>query len=298
MKLKRREKILAIVAAAAMLLGGVNLLWIGGPSLGTLRADYKRLTEEAAKRQARIKAAAAASAQLIQWEHAALPSEANNARSLYQSWLRGLAHQAGLRQLDVQSGEGQAHKGVYTLFAFTLRGRATLAELVQFLYGFYSAGHLHKLRLLDIKPLEDGKIFDVAMTIEALSLPGADRKDQLSQASASRLRFAKAADYSETVAARNLFAPFSPPPRRRQQVDPTQYTFITGITEVDAHRQVWLEERLTGKKWRLAEGEAFEVAGARGTIKTINPRDVVIEWDGRTQRFRYGDNLQGGTEVP
>jgi hypothetical protein len=298
MKLQRREKILAIAAAAAVVLLGVNFLWVSGPSLGTLRADYKRLAAEAAKRQDRIEAAAAASAQLSQWERAALPADPSNARSLYQSWLRALAHQAGLRQLDVQSGEGQTHKGVYTLFSFTVRGRATLAELVQFLYGFYSAGHLHKLRVLDLKPLEGARTFDVTMTIEALSLPGADRKDQLSRVSSTRLHFAKQTDYTEAIAARNPFAPYAPPSRRRQ-VDPSQYTFITAIITGDGFpAQVWLEERLTGKKWKLAEGEAFEVAGTRGTVKTINPRDVVIEWDGHTQRFRYGDNLQGGSEVP
>jgi hypothetical protein len=298
MKLQRREKILAVAAGAAVALFGVHFLWVSGPSLGSLRADYKRLADEAAKRQDRIEAAAGASAQLTQWERSALPAEPNNARSLYQSWLRALAHQAGLRQLDVQSGEGQTHKGVYTLFSFTVRGRSTLAELVQFLYGFYSAGHLHKLRVLDLKPLEAARTFDVTMTIEALSLPGADRKDQLSQVSSTRLRFAKLSDYADVIAARNPFAPYTPSSRRRQQVDPSQYTFITAITEVDSYRQVWLEERLTGKKWKLAEGEAFEVAGTRGTVKTINPRDVLIEWDGHTQRFRYGDNLQGGTKVP
>jgi hypothetical protein len=299
MKLQRREKILAAAAGAAVALLGVHFLWVSGPSLGSLRSEHKRLASEADKRQDRIQAAAGASAQLTQWERSALPAESSNARSLYQSWLRALAHQAGLRQLDVQSGEGQSHKGVYTLFSFTVRGRSTLAELVQFLYGFYSAGHLHKLRVLDLKPLEGARTFDVTMTIEALSLPGADRKDQLSQVSSARLRFAKPSDYADVIAARNLFAPYAPPSRRRQQVDPSQYTFITAIITGDSSpAQVWLEERLTGKKWKLAEGEAFEVAGTRGTVKTINPRDAVIEWDGHTQRFRYGDNLQGGTEVP
>ena len=229
----------------------------------------------------------------------ALPAEANKARSLYQSWLRGLAHQAGLRQLAVQSNEGQAHKGIYTLFPFTVRGQTSLGELVEFLYGFYSAGHLHKLRVLDLKPLPGARTFDVTMTIETLSLPSADRKDQLSQASAARLRFGKSSDYADAIAARNLFAPYSPASRRRQQVEPSQYTFVIAIITGDGFPgQVWLKERLTGKELRLAAGDAFDVAGGHGTVKSINPRDVVIEWNGRDQRFRDGDNLQDGTETP
>ena len=138
------------------------------------------------------------------------------------------------------------------------------------------------------------------MTIEALSLPTADRRDQLTKASFTRLHFARPADYADAIVTRNLFAPYVAPAvarAKRAQVDPSQYTFITAITEVDSKRQVWLEERLTGKLWKLAEGEEFDVAGGHGTVKSINPRDVVIEWDGRTQRFRYGDNLRGGTEV-
>lgn len=297
MKLQRREKILAAAAGAAMVLLAVWLLLAGdGQSVGTLREEYKRLASEAGKRQARIQAAAEAKAQLAQWERRALPTEPASASLLYQRWLVGLANQAGMRQLDVQPKGGQSHKSVYTSFSFIVQGRATLAQLAQFLYDFYSAGHLHKLSHLSLKPLEGARTFDVAMTIEALSLPGADRKDQLSQESSARLRFPKPADYTEAIAARNLFAAYAPPDRKRQ-INPLERTYITAITEVDSRRQVWLKERLTEKEWRLGEGEGFDVAGIHGTVKTINPRDALIEWDGRTQRFRCGANLLGGTEV-
>ncbi|MGD0900703.1 MAG: hypothetical protein ABR915_22960 [Thermoguttaceae bacterium] len=300
-ELKKREKILAAAAGTVGVLMAGWLLWAGdGGSAGALRAERKRLAAEADKRHSRIEAADAAKTRLAQWSRRSLPADPANARSLYQSWLRELAHEAGMRQLDVQPGEGQSRKGVFTTFSFTVRGRAKLAQLTRFLYDFYSAGHLDQLRRLDVKPIESAADLDVTMTIEALSLPGADREG-LSKEKGARLRLAGLDDYAGVIVGRNLFAPYAPA-KTSSHVDPRRYTIVTAITEVESptklDRHVWLEEWLTGKKWRLAEGDVFEVAGTRGTIKKIGQRDVLIELDGRTQRFRYGDNLLGGTDVP
>ena len=52
---------------------------------------------------------------------------------------------------------------------------------------------------MDIKPVEKSGTLDVNMTVEALSLPGADRKDQLSHEPGNGLRLAKLDDYREAI---------------------------------------------------------------------------------------------------
>jgi hypothetical protein len=302
MTLRKREKILAIAAGVVVVLLLGRLLWVGdGRSRAALRDERDRLVAEKAKRQARVDAADEPAAQLTAWEQRSLPAEPANARSLYLGFLRELADRAGLRQLDVVSGEGQSVKGIFTRLSFTIRGRVRLAELTQFLYDFYSAGHLQQLKRLEVKPVDNGRDLDVVLSIEALSLPGADRRDRLAKTSFTRLHFTRPADYTDVIVARNLFAPYVPPAivraPTRPRVDASQFTFITGITEAGSQRQVWLEERLTDRKVRLLEGEAFDAAGAHGTVQSIGERDVVIEWDGRTRRYHVGDNLRGGTAV-
>ncbi len=298
MKLQRREKILAAVCGAMLLvMVGVFLLVGGEDSLSTLRDKRDKLAKEVADKQARVEKATKARDRLTVWEHSSLPA-GSKASSLYNGWLHKLADGAGLRNLDVQLSESPSPKGVFTQFTLTVHARATLAELTRFLYDFYSADNLDQLRGLVLTPVPSSPDLDVRMTIEARSLPGADRKDRLGAGPSDRLRLAKLADYTDLIVKRNLFAPYVAVGRRSRQIDPLERTFVTGIVEVDGRRQVWLIDRLAGTQWRLGEGERMEVAGVQGTVKSIASHDAVIEIDGRARRFHYGDNLRGGVELP
>jgi hypothetical protein len=78
-----------------------------------------------------------------------------------------------------------------------------------------------------------------------------------------------------------------------------QFAVITGITEVDDMKLVWLQDRMAGKMMRLKEGDKFQVGDFRGTVVTITPTkdEVVVDFDGHRRRLRDGDNLRGGNEV-
>ena len=65
---------------------------------------------------------------------------------------------------------------------------------------------------MTMKPVEHAGELDVTVTIEALSLPNADRKDQLCKEKGTGLRLAKVDDYRDPIVKRNLFAPYTPPP--------------------------------------------------------------------------------------
>jgi hypothetical protein len=146
------------------------------------------------------------------------------------------------------------------------------------------------------------------VTIEALSLPNADRKDQLSAEKGTGLRLAKVDNYRDPIVKRNLFAPYTPPAasatagkksdKSKELVDTAQFAFVTGFTDVDGLRQVWIHDRTSGKHWLLKEGEKFKVGQISGTVRKIAAsREVTLDFDGHRRRLRDGESLRGGIEV-
>jgi hypothetical protein len=298
--LKKREKILAALAGGLVLavIAGVLLFTGDGRPGGQLRGERDRLAAEVEKKQGKLDAARRSAEQLAAWERRALPTDATSARSLYQNWLRGLADRVRLRQVKLDSGEAQSRRNMYTLFSFTVRGRATLLQLARFLHEFYAAGHLHQVRRLDMKPVEGSSDLDVTLNIEALSLPGADRAEKLSQEPGTWLKLVQLSDYN-LIAQRNLFSPPASartgPPPSPPSLDAAQFTFVTAIIkDVDGQTQVWLVDRMAGKTLKLNQGERFQIGPVQGRVAQIGTDDVVVELDGRSRRLRLGDHLRGG----
>ena len=296
MNWQRREKILAAVAGGLALLLAVWLLFFSGDprSYADLEAARERLAAEVGAKENRMQAAGKAALRLADWQRRALPADTSHARSLYQSWLRQLADRLQFHQLNVDSSGGQSRRNTFTLFTFTLRGHASLSKLVEFLFEFYSAGNLHQIRRIDVKPVENAPELDVNITIEAMSLPGADRKRQLTERRGKTLRLAKLADYNKVIVERNLLGPFSP---GGALPDAAKTTFVTAILEVDGRAEVWLVDRTTGKDWKLHEGESLPMESLHGSVKAIGTNDVTIDLGGRIHRYRCGDNLRGGEEM-
>lgn len=308
MTLQRREKILASIALGLVALAGGWFLFFSGDgrSAAQLAAKCQQLKTEVATKQKELEAAARDAARLAEWKRRALPSDRQLARSLYQNWLRGLANRVHFRQLNIESKELESRRDMFTRMGFTLHGHATLGDLTQFLYEFHSAGHLHQIRQMDVKPLENSRELDVNLTVEALSLPNADRKDRLSAERGKGLKLAKLEDYRDVIVNRDVFAPYVPPKpakpavveKPKKPVDRGQYTFVTGFTEVDGQRQVWIQDRIAGKTWQLAEGAEFKVGDLPGKVCSIGPaHEATIDFDGQCRRLRDGDNLRSGTAI-
>jgi hypothetical protein len=223
----------------------------------------------------------------------AVPAE----QDIYTDWLRNLATKFITKPFTLAPTQPDLHKGIYTRFSFALNGHASLANLTEFLYQFYAAGHLHQITRMVVKPVPNSPDLEVSLTVDALSLPGVDRKE-LSKAEGHGLQQGKKlADYTQPITKRNLFAPFVP--RDKKSLDVAQYTFVTGVTEVDEKKLVWIQNRMGGRLLKLGESEKFEIGDIRGTVQTIDPAkdEVVLEFDGHRRRLRSGDNLRGGVEV-
>jgi len=316
MTLSKREKVLAGVVAA---LAAGLLLWLGfglfsGP-LDTLRTQIAVHTANLEKLQDQVLRAKKAQDQMTEWNRQALPSDVSRAGSLYQAWLLEAARKAGFRQTKVEPGEVRTRGDSCQQLPFTVRGQASLEEMVKFLYDFYSAGHLHQIRRLTLRPIEKSKDLDAVITVEALSLASADRKDQLTQVPSKRLELANLDEYRKAIVERNIMSPPRPPvipppskPAEPEKVaepfDASRFAYITGIVEVNGEPQVWVKARTTDDKYQLRRGEKFQMGPFSATIARIDPRSVEVEVDGRRHTIPLGSSVRGAeadaksTEAP
>ncbi len=145
-----------------------------------------------------------ANQQLKRWQAQSLPSDPEIARSLYQAWLVGLVGRPGFISPNVDSSEPVTRKGLYSSLRFSARGRGTPEQLTRFLFDFYRADHLHHIESLNLTPVPRSDELDIALSIEALSLPDGERKDQLSTRVSDRLASDELTDY-RAIVERNLF---------------------------------------------------------------------------------------------
>ncbi len=307
MTLSQREKLLASIVG--VLVAGLAL-WLGfrlfsGP-LVLVRAQVAAYQNKLDTLQDQVLRAKKAQDRVAQWNRQALPSDAARAGALYQSWLLELAGKANFRQKKVDPGEVRNQSSAYRVLPFTVRGQATLEELIRFLFDFYSAGHLHQIRRITIRPVEKSKDLDVVLAIEALSLPTADRKDQLSQEKGQRLKLRDLAEYRKAIAERNVLAPYRPPPPVRppeppivanlpkpEPFDPSRFAYVTGIVEVNGEPQVWVKARTTDENFQLRQGDKFQLGPFSAVVARIDSRNVEIEVDGKRHTVPLGSNIRG-----
>jgi hypothetical protein len=300
MTFNKREKILAILAGVG---GVLVLLWFllffgDSRSRDVLRAERDKLDAEVKKKEATINASRAIETKVEDWKRRALPP-GDNAGSLYHSWLSGLADGIPIRELKIDTVKGRKAVGG-TPYVSTLTGRVSLKGLTAFLYKFYTAGHLHFIHTMDVKPSEkDPTDLNVKMEIRSLSLPEATRPKELTKEPGKQLKSPKLDDYA-VIDKRNLFLPPIPPkPKPPATDDPppfdsAAFTMVTAILEEDGVPQVSLWERTrTSNPVILAEGDTFRVGRSKGKIKEVGDRDVLIEIDGVSKRILLGCNLHG-----
>ena len=299
MVLAKRERILAVAAGALVLLvGGRMVLSAATGPIRDRRTRVEALTQQVEKKSRRFRNVQRARTKLVQWNRRSLPTDSETARLLYENWLLETVERAKFTHQRVESAEGRPHRGFFVTYPFTVRGQATFERLTKFLFDFYSAGHLHQVRRLSIKPVEKSSGFEVVIGIEAALLPTADRRDKLCDEPSRRLGKIELATFQSAIVGRNVFAPYSPPVTGPAPLDTAKFVYVTGITEKDGKCQVWLKARTTGEKFTLAEGEEFRVGAIQGTVKRIGQRDVELEIDGKSRVVSLGENLQSRKTPP
>lgn len=247
-----------------------------------------------------------ATQQLAHWEHRSLPSNHELARTLYQNWLVKLADKNKLENVTVDAGRGGMHRNIYYKLPFTLHCKGNLEKTVAFLHDFYSTNHLHQLRELSIRPSSNARGLELSFTIEALVLPGADRKDTLNEESGDRLVHATLAAYQDPIVQRNLFAEYVPPQPPRPTVqaespppefDPAKFAVLTAIIENGADSQVWINVRTSGELLKLRQGDKLQVGKFQATVTHIDAGGVELETEGKRRVLALGKTLPQATDA-
>lgn len=317
MKLQKREKYLLGAVVGLLILAGFAVLMMFGDdrSIDTLNKRRNELDLELKRKKNDLDREAEHARQLADWQRRSLPSERNFARSLYDAWLSDLCRKSNLQDIDLQSGETEGALRAYTRMPYTINAHATLEHIVDFLYAFYSAGHLHQIRRLEIKPpaTRGSSDFEVHISVEALSLPDAVSKTELSTEAGHGLKLSSVAAYVKEIVGRNFFAAYTPqvvpndqrttglttavgPPPRPP--DPAKFAKVTSIMEIDGIPFVWLLDRMAGHEWQLAEGDKFKVGGGTGEVDRIDPDgEVILRFEGKLRSLDVGDSLREGKEV-
>lgn len=296
MALGKREKLLAGLTALLLAGGAANFVFsVLGTSTTGRYEQRDRLTADIEKKKLVVLRGDKAAARLAEWRKRSLPADRELGRSLYQNWLSELLDKVGFKRSRVESGEGRMHHNAYYLFPFTVRGQGNMDELVHFLFAFYRAGHMHQIRHLSIKPLENGRGMDLVITIEALSLPGAT-SEKLSAEPGTRLALTAPDEYLRVIVGRDLLSPYSPkstspPTAGTPQFDPSKHAYLTAILAVSGRPQAWFVARASDQLFKLSEGEEFTVGPVRPRVVRINGRTVELEIDGARYLVSLGTSL-------
>jgi len=300
MTLNKREKIFAVIVGV-LALAALYWLWPSNQeSLADLRQACEDKSKEVKAREDQVLKAQKAKDRLAAWQRIALPSDLKEAARQYNGgWLSELAH-AYFKNVNIHPVDPQSHRNIYTAFGFTVNCQGTLDGLTQFLFKFYAAGHLHKIRSITITP-KSSTDFDLLIAVEALSLPGSKQTDKLSAEKSNRLKLASLEAYNKAIVDRNLFAAYTQtrnPPGEREKpsppskVDPLQFSYLTAIIEADGIPEAWLFERTTGETLKVHEGEEFTIGKVKAKVNRIGYNDIEIEIDGKTHTVGYGNNLK------
>jgi hypothetical protein len=290
---KKREVILA--AGLGTILGVYGMHWIYQHvyvlPLEERREKTTRLREDIGKRELELARIAKAGKDLKRWKTQSLPTDTEVARSLYQAWLVALVGAAEFDNPNVDSSEPLIRKGLYNSLSFSVRGRGTLKQLTRFLFDFYRADHLHQIQSLSLTPVPRQDELEIAVSIEALCLVDADRKDRLNARDSDRLA-STSLDAYQAIAERNLFGIGG------GEADEASLAYLTAITEVNGEPEAWFTLRASGQLLKLQQRQSFAIGPFHGTVAEIHRSEVILLCDEERWLLTIGDNLMQANMLP
>lgn len=299
--MQQRERFLLKITAVVAFIAAAQFgfMYVQG-AFEERQTQRDALEQVLADKEAIVARGKRAQRRLKEWEHRSLPSDLDQARSLYQNWLANAVEKLRFDKAEVTSGPAMPRLNFYHRLPFTVRGTGSLDQVTSLLYEFYKADHLQQIQRLQLTPVGGGfdprgpSLFDLSLSIEALALPAADRRDKLNDAASDRLAWKELDDYRNPITRRNLFAPYT----ERITIDESRDAYFTGITSKEGRLQAWLHLRSSGRTLKLKEGDSLDVGSLHGTVARIHEQAIEIETNGKRRRVSLGKSLAEGLEQP
>ncbi|MHB0959806.1 MAG: cadherin repeat domain-containing protein [Pirellulaceae bacterium] len=211
--MNRRERILAASVGALVLL---TLLNFGVKKIVGQFTDrheqIQRLNTDLESKQLIVHRGTVAQRSLKVYNERSLPSNPMMASSRYRAWLHEWVEKADITAANVKHVRVSPYQQSHDRHTFNVTCDATLPQLVDLLFRFYSTDYLHRIRDFVAKPSE-GKFLTLNFTLEAISMPDVAEDRELRALAAQRLVFDTVEDYQTVIVNRNPYAPANLPPK-------------------------------------------------------------------------------------
>lgn len=148
-------------------------------------------------------------AKLASLQEQSLCRDPDLAQAQYKTWLiQTVKNEIQLRDVTVASLQMQKSGDDYLQHTFKVTGKGDLKQLTEFLFRFYQANYLHRIRQLSIQPIKpDNRLLLLNFSIDAVGLQSAPIDKQLSEEKASVLAHAELDKYLDPIVQRSLFTP-------------------------------------------------------------------------------------------
>ncbi len=253
-----------------------------------LKDEYDETLETLGKRTKQFKATKELPDRIKAWKKQALPSDTETARSLYRNWLLKTIQTAKLRNARVDSGTPSSRSG-YKILPVNAQARGTLQAVTDALFAFENADLLHKIGSIRLTPIGDSGQFDLAISIEAVMMPGVKRK-ALNPGITSRTVSSDRRSY-DVIARDNMFG------IAVDHRDPMKMTRLTGVVVRNGVPQAWITEQIADRVHKLPVGAEFDTPALSGRIAEVGDDWIIIQSGDQQLRLTMGQSLAEATVV-
>jgi len=228
-----------------------------------------------------------------------LPTDLDMAKSSYEGWLREQLIESGLFVSEIDDNSSGGANKRFQEISFKIIAKGSLAQLSDFLYRFYQAGHLHRISETNLTTDRDSDDLAISLTIDALSLEDCKRSDSLTDR-ASDLTLPPLEEVKQAIVSRNIFAVYQP----AVLGDPNGSELSSG--ELDS---LLAQARFTGTTygqggWQMAvrmedsgdilffrEGDPIEIGRFAGQITALDGRSAIVTLKNQQVVVRLGQYL-------
>lgn len=286
---RRQQLLLAALGVIGALVIG-DWVWrekIEAP-LNELKGQHAELLEDIEKKTKTFKATKKLPERIDAWKKQALPASTETARSLYRNWLLKTIQTARLRNVRVDSGAPMSRPG-YKIMPVNAQARGTLDAITDALFAFENADLLHKIASIRLTPIGDSGQFDLAISIEAVMMPGVKRRS-LNPGQTDRLVSVDRQSY-DVIARDNIFG------IAVDHRDPMKMTLLTGVVFSNGVPQAWITDQIADSIHKLSAGAEFDTPALSGRVEEVGDDWIIIQSGEDQLKLSVGQSLAEATVV-